>query len=831
MFEKETEQLYALVVFPIPVDYPFTYKIPTSFLEDVVPGVRVLCPFGHRKMTGFVVSRSPKTEVKQLKEIEQVLDPVPLFTSQVLEQARWIADYYMCGWGEVLKAALPAGITINSERVVRLTHHNPDDLAEFLYDRAPRQADIVKRLAVQNPLAVSALQKQMGKNIYSALKSLREKRYIRIELELPKAKVQAKFETIVKLSPQFSDDEIGQIIHEMHPKAPKQAHILETLLSLSGATLSRADLCRHTGTNSQMVKALEDKGYVILEKREVLRDYYESISINAPKKIILNEDQAKAVDQIKLALNSNIFHPFLLYGVTGSGKTQVYIESIYHILDMGKTAIILVPEISLTPQMVRRFRAHFGDKVAVFHSRMSPGERYDSWRKTWEGFHKIVIGPRSAIFAPLKNVGLVVVDEEHEPSYKQTDQAPKYHARDIAVVRAFIEKAVVVLGSATPSIESYYNTQIKKYNLIKLPNRIDAIPMPKVAIVDMKKEPKSNSGDNPVIFSRLLRQKIDEKLHKGEQIILFLNRRGFATMFKCKDCGYLAKCKNCDITLTFHIRGKLLKCHYCGYTSRAPDACPQCRSLDVFLRGVGTQRVEEELNQVFPGIKSIRMDMDTMKGRMAHDKVLSKFASGEYQILLGTQMVAKGLDFPNVTLVGVISADTELLFPDFRAAERTFQLLTQVAGRAGRKEKLGEVVIQTFSPEHYSLQYAKKHDYDNFFKAELYDRKGLLYPPFSRIINILFKGTEEKRVEKVANQLASFIVQDDGYRILGPVPAQLSKIQNNYRWQLLLISVKSIDATGNKMKEAVKTALKSFKDKFRVSKVTISIDIDPISIL
>jgi primosomal protein N' (replication factor Y) len=509
----------------------------------------------------------------------------------------------------------------------------------------------------------------------------------------------------------------------------------------------------------------------------------------------------------------------------------VYIEAIYHALAKGRTAIILVPEIALTPQTVRRFRAHFADKVAVFHSRMSPGERYDSWRKTWEGKHKIVIGPRSAIFSPLKNIGLIIVDEEHEHSYKQSDLTPRYNGRDIAVVRGHFEKAVVVLGSATPAIESFFNAHIDKYKLITMPNRIDDVPMPDVEIVDMKREPKIIGRVDPIIFSRRLREKIDEKISRSEQIILFLNRRGFATMFKCHDCGYLAKCKNCDISLTFHLRGHLLKCHYCGYTRRAPDVCPECAGRDVMLRGIGTQRVEEELGLIFPGVKALRMDTDTTKGRMAHDRVLSRFGSGEYQILLGTQMVAKGLDFPNVTLVGVINADTELLLPDFRSAERTFQLLTQVAGRAGRKHKHGEVIIQTFTPEHYSLQYAKKHDYNNFFKAELFDRKGLMYPPYSRVISILFKGPDEKRVETVAAQIAELIPQSTTYRMLGPTPAQLSKIQNNYRWHILLMSDKQNDAGGREMKNVLRNAMQNFKHKHRASKVQIIIDVDPMSVL
>ncbi|MBN1479606.1 primosomal protein N' [candidate division KSB1 bacterium] len=822
---------FAQVVFPLPVAHSFTYKVPERFADDVLPGVRVLCPFGARRTTGFVVSRSGSTEITKLREIEEVLDPVPLFTPQVLELARWLAEYYICGWGEVLKAALPAGIHIDSERVVRLLHHDPEGLAEFIETRAPRQADIVRRVGAENPMRMSKLIRAMGVNVYGPLKQLRDKRYVRIELELPEAKVRPKYENVLQLSEKLSHDDIGQLIHDLQPKAPKQAEVLSLLLSSVDSLITRAEVCRHAGVTGSVINVLIERDYIRQERREVLREYYGDVPIAPPPKLILNQDQARSLAAIVKALDSNNSETFLLHGVTGSGKTQVYIEAIYHTLAKGKTAIALVPEIALTPQTVRRFRAHFGDKVAVFHSRMSPGERYDSWRKTWEGKHKIVIGPRSAIFSPLKNIGLIIVDEEHEHSYKQSDLTPRYNGRDIAVVRGHFEKAVVVLGSATPAIESFFNAHIEKYKLLTMPNRIDDVPMPNVEIVDMKREPKIIGRVDPIIFSRRLREKIDEKLSRAEQIILFLNRRGFATMFKCRDCGYLAKCENCDISLTFHIRGRLLKCHYCGYNRRAPDVCPECAGRDVMLRGIGTQRVEEELNLLFPGIKAVRMDTDTTKGRMAHDRVLGKFGSGEYQILLGTQMVAKGLDFPNVTLVGVINADTELLLPDFRSAERTFQLLTQVAGRAGRKDKLGEVIIQTFTPEHYSLQYAKKHDYNNFFKAELFDRKGLMYPPYSRLINVLFKGPDEKRVETVARQIAGFIPQSLSYRMLGPTPAQLSKIQSNYRWQILLMSDKQNDAGGREMKNILHNALAQFRKKHRATKVQIVIDVDPMSIL
>jgi primosomal protein N' (replication factor Y) len=830
--DDQGKKPYAEIVFPIPVDHPFTYAIPERFLEDVVPGMRVLAPFGPRKITGFVVGRKDETDFKELKEIEEILDPVPLFTTEVLALAKWIADYYLCGWGEVLKAALPAGIHLMSEKVIRLTHDDPAALLDSLLLRAPKQAEVVRLLAANNPMPYPRLLKQVQtSSIYSILKALRLAGHLRIELSLPKAKVRKKFETFVELTDAYGWDDLLEIAEELRQKSPKQAKCLEFLLAFPDQEFTRTDLAKRSGVSSTIIKSLADRGIITLKQEEIYRDYYASRAITSPPDITLNPDQRNSLEQINVRIDAAEFNAFLLHGVTGSGKTQVYIEAIHHVLAKGRTAIVMVPEIALTPQMVSRFRSHFGDKVAVFHSRMSPGERYDSWRRTWEGRHQIIIGPRSAIFAPLTRVGLVVVDEEHEPSYKQVDLTPRYHARDVAVVRAKLSNAVVVLGSATPSLESYFNFQIGKFHLLSLPSRIDNVPMPVIEIVDMRREPKIIGRKDPIVFSRLLRKKIDEKLALGEQIILFLNRRGFATLIKCQDCGYTARCNDCDITLTYHLAGHFLKCHYCGYARKAPDACPECNGANIFFRGIGTQRVEEEMHVLFPGIDAVRMDLDTTRGKWAHDKILSKFASGEHQILLGTQMVAKGLDFPRVTLVGVISADTELLFPDFRAGERTFQLLTQVAGRAGRKDRKGEVVIQSYSPDHYSLYYAKSHDYLSFYKAELTDRRSLGYPPYSRIINMLFRGPDEISVKRVADLLGKTLERKGEFKMLGPSPAPLSKLQGNFRYQILFMSLKQSDAGGQEMKKTIRSALTAFKQKHRARKVHISIDVDPVSIM
>ena len=823
---------YADVVFPIPVNHTFTYSIPNRFLEEVECGVRVLVPFGPRKTTGFIVGRKETADYPQIKEIEEVLDPIPLFTGEVLELAKWIAEYYLCGWGEVLKAALPAGIHLDSKKVVRLVAEHADMLAQSLASRAPRQADIIRLLAKNGSMSAKKLEQQVSSHsIYSSLKSLRQMGYVRMELELPQAKVKKKYEIHVTLAPALSGDNNREVVESLRRKAPRQAECVEIMARHQEKGLSRADLCKRARVTSATVNSLVERGYLVQHKKEILRDYYGDLDVEPVRHIILNADQTRVLQAIYAQIDKKKFAPFLLHGVTGSGKTQVYIEAISRVLRQQRTAIVLVPEIALTPQMVRRFRSHFGQSVAVFHSRMSPGERYDSWRQTWEGNHRIVIGPRSAIFAPLKNVGLVVIDEEHESSYKQADLTPRYHARDVAVMRGYIDGAVVILGSATPAVESFFNAQAGKYKLLRLPSRIDDIPMPEITIQDMRREPKIIGRRDPIIISKILREKIDEKLSRGEQIILLQNRRGFAPVLKCQDCGYTARCQNCDISLTYHLAGRTLKCHYCDYRSRAPEYCPDCRGTQIYFQGIGTQRVEEELHMLFPGVDVVRMDLDTTKGKRAHDRILARFGAGKYQILLGTQMVAKGLDFPNVTLVGVISADTQLLLPDYRAGERTFQLLTQVAGRAGRKDKQGQVIIQTFSPDEPSILFAKIHDYENFFRHEVNDRGKLGYPPFSRMIRLLFKGGNEINVQRTAERFMKFLGDQKDFRILGPAPAPLAKIQGNFRHHILFMSIKKQDAGARRMKSQVSTALNEFRRTHQIRKVSITVDVDPNSIL
>lgn len=824
---------YANVVFPVPVEHAFTYRVPEEFRASVKVGQRVLAPFGRRRLTGFVVELTESTDLTELKEIADVLDAEPVFANELLQLCRWIADYYVCPLGEVLKAALPAGIHQESRRMVRLLKEVDEELLQEMARRAPLQARLLCALRGKSPLSTLQLQRKVGgRGLTCALAQLQERGLVVLEEVLGKAAVRARTERWVTLRDGRSVDQWQAIVADFAPRAPRQAACLRVLLNSEQHQISMFDLLRQAEATSQAVAALAKAGLVTVERREVWRDYYDRVPIPEAKEVVLTQEQAQVLGAITEGLIKGTFQALLVHGVTGSGKTQVYIEGIRQALAMGKSAIVLVPEIALTPQIVARFRAHFQGQVAVLHSRLSPGERFDAWRRIRQGAHRIVIGPRSAVFAPVQQLGLVVVDEEQEATFKQMDMDPRYHARDVAVMRAKFNNAVVVLGSATPSFESYYNAQVGKYRLAQLTHRIDHVPMPQVTIVDMTTERRAGGARQPVVFSRLLQQKIEEKLSAGEQIILLQNRRGYATFIKCRQCGHVEQCRNCNVTLTFHMRDHTLRCHYCSYCKRAPSACPNCGGADILFKGTGTQRVEEALAQLFPQARVVRMDLDTTKGRRAHDRILDSFERGEFDILLGTQMVAKGLDFQRVTLVGVISADTGLFFPDFRAAEQTFQLLTQVAGRAGRMDKRGEVVIQSYSPDHYCLRFAQNHDFQGFYAQEIEDRRSLGYPPFGRLAVVCFKSVKEEYAARAAKRFVTLLSSEGmPFRCYGPLPAPLVRLQRHYRWQVVLKGVKSQDPGGRTMNAALRQALQRYRREYRERSVNVTLDIDPVWML
>jgi primosomal protein N' (replication factor Y) len=614
---------------------------------------------------------------------------------------------------------------------------------------------------------------------------------------------------------QYQGDELIQ------PISKKQAEILKWIKEKG--EVSYSELSKRFKSPSKPIQFLRTKGLLSFSRREVCRDLSVRAELKPYPKPEPTSDQDAMLSEILKGIHSKRFSPFLIHGVTGSGKTEIYLRAIEEVLVQGQEAIVLVPEISLTPQLLSRFKDRFGENLALLHSGLGRGERYDQWRRIWRGDVKIAMGARSAIFAPFKNVGIIIVDEEHDPSYKQEEKL-KYHARDVAVVRAKQAEATLLLGSATPSLESFYNAEKGKFKLLNLPERIEGKPLPKVEVVDVRKE----GG----LLSEKLKAALKKNIEDKKQSLLFLNRRGFANFILCPDCGHTFKCPNCSVTLTYHLRDRSLQCHYCDYRIQAPGDCPKCQGHRLQGMGIGTERLEQEIRTLFPETQVGRMDHDTTSRRRSHLQILKRLESGSIDILVGTQMIVKGHDFPNVTFVGVVSADTSLHFPDFRSSERTFQLLTQVAGRAGRGEVFGEVVIQTFNPDHYSILRAKDHDYIGFYQEEIQFRKALEYPPFSRFINFRLAGNSEKRTKAMAEEMGNNgqALLKKGYgkgiEILGPSAAPFAKMRGKFRWQML--------AKGKNpplLHQFAKGLATRMEVQLREKGVYLDIDVDPVFIL
>lgn len=755
-----------------PIDGTFTYRVPAPLAPEAVPGARVLVPFGRRTITGVIADRTEEDR-DGLKDLLDVLDEAPSFTPTLLALTRWIADYYVCAWGDVLRAALPAGATRESRRVVRALRPPDPDL--------PAAASRVLEALLDGPCPAEAL---VGDGItHHLLRRLAQQGLVAIEQELEAPAARIRTAIVLRLAAGASGDAL---------RGAKQRAIvahLQARLAEGVSEAPQAEVLAATGAASGAVKALVEKGILERVEREVVRTPFDDHPPEPPP-LALHAAQQAALEAVVEALDRRRQATFLLHGVTGSGKTEVYIQALRRTLAQGRTGIVLVPEIALTPQTVRRFRAHFGDRVAVLHSRMSAGERFDAWRHLQGGRFDVAIGPRSAIFAPLANVGLIVVDEEHEGSYKQFDPAPRYHARDVAVMRAHLEGAVCVLGSATPSMESLSNASGGKYRRIAMPLRVPvaghaAAPLPEVTVVDLTWERRVKRLKGAL--SHPLREAMRARLAKGEGVILLQNRRGYSPVITCGACGNTPACRDCAVSLTYHASHGHLRCHYCGRVERMPRVCPACEEDALERLGVGTQRVEEEIANVFPEARVLRMDLDTTSRRDAHRQLLDAFASGEADILLGTQMVAKGLDFPRVTLVGIVDADTGLTLPDFRAAERTFQLLMQVAGRAGRGDLRGEVILQTRRPEHPAVIAASRHDFELFASGELEERRALGYPPFGRIAGVEFRGPDERAVADVAARWTETLRQRGGsLEILGPEPALVGRVKRQYRYHTII---------------------------------------------
>jgi primosomal protein N' (replication factor Y) (superfamily II helicase) len=797
----------------LPVFKTFHYRIPERMMGSLRIGMRVLVPFKGRKVTGFsidLLEQPPKGVEEKLREVEDLLDEAPLIDPQMLRFCRWISDYYLYPLGEVIKTGLPPGLQLKSELTLSLTQSGMESLAQGGLE--PIQEKVFKEIGRCGKISLKKALKHFLKEVSrSHLFSWKRKGLLNIEAGMEGKEVKPKFEKVIA----YQGGEPTQ------PISKKQAEILNW--TKEKGEISYSELSKRFKSPSKSIQSLHAKGLLSLSRREVCRDLSVRSELKPYPKPEPTSDQEAILVEILKGIRSKRFSPFLIYGVTGSGKTEIYLRAIEEVLTQGQEAIVLVPEISLTPQLLSRFKDRFGENLALLHSGLGRGERYDQWRRIWKGEVKIAMGARSAIFAPFKNVGIIIVDEEHDPSYKQEEKL-RYHARDVAVVRAKQVEATLLLGSATPSLESFYNTEKGKFRLLNLPERIEGRPLPRVEIVDAKKE----GG----LLSEKLRAALQKNIEDKKQSLLFLNRRGFANFILCPECGHTFKCPNCSVTLTYHLRDRSLQCHYCDYRIQAPGDCPKCQGHRLQGMGIGTERLEQEIKLLFPETQVGRMDHDTTSRRRSHLQILKRLESGSIDILVGTQMIVKGHDFPNVTFVGVVSADTSLHFPDFRSSERTFQLLTQVAGRAGRGEVFGEVVIQTFNPDHYSILRAKDHDYIGFYQEEIQFRKALEYPPFSRFINFRLIGNSEKRTKGTAEAMGrigqSLLKKGygKGIEILGPSSAPFVKMRGKYRWQML--------AKGKSpqwLHQFAKELASRMEVQIKGKGVNLDIDVDPVFIL
>lgn len=774
---------------PISRRQAFSYSIPSNLNVSVGQGVWV--PFGAKLLQGVVLELSPYPLVEETREIAGVIDPRPLLSSPYVSLARWISEYYLSPLFDAVALMLPPGF---ERKVVTFISISPTALELDMSSLTQPQREVIAFAQKFARVSLGELEKALGKKkAQAAVSQLVKLSLVVRSYELEPIKVKPKEELYIELA--VMPDEARQEAAKLRKKrALKQATLLEFLMQQSNP-ISWTEARRQAKCDKTVADALLGKRLVKIQQVEIKREpiSYEKIASSSP--LTLTSAQKSAFEQIKSALQSSaVGHSpsvFLLHGVTGSGKTEVYLQALAEAVKLGKRGIVLVPEIALTPQTIERFASRFPHRVAVVHSKLSLGEQFDEWRRIRDGEFDVVIGSRSAIFAPQPDLGLIVIDEEHEWTYKQ-DTSPRYHARDVALKLAELTGAVVILGSATPDVETFYRAQRGDYRLLQLPERVvpaEASPLPHVEIVDMRDELKvGNMG----LFSRALHEATIKAVASGGQTILFLNRRGAAGFIQCRICGLVFRCRRCDVALTHHYDTDELVCHQCNYRMPVPQACPRCRSRRLKFLGIGTQKVEQEAGFSFPQARLLRWDSDTTKGRHSHEEILSKFRAREADILVGTQMVAKGLDLPSVNLVGVVSADVSLNLPDFRAGERTFQLLSQVAGRAGRGILGGRVIIQTYSPEHYAIQAAAKHDYFLFYEKEIGYRRQLRNPPFSQLASLVFSHTNNLLCQREAERMKRLLIAERDSKgisditLIGPAPAFIHRLRGRYRWQLVL---------------------------------------------
>jgi len=825
--------MFAEIAIPLYVHQTFTYALPESFAAQAQPGCRALIPFGRQLLTGYIVDihntledAGLDAESTEIKAVEELFDTEPLVTRELLELTKWIADYYFAPWGETIKACLPAGINAEAETMLSLTTNAQAALSNLPAKPTTKLQAlqfIAANLDDNGALNSRLLIKEFDKAKAGALiRELEKSGYIIVTRQMQDAAVKPKKQQAVRLR----DGEMGGGGDggREKPLNEQQQRVITTLLEAT-EPLGLTQLTEAADVSTSVIKTLEKRGLVEIFVREVRRDPLAHLKNLSADELELMPQQAEALDAITTALSANKYAAFLLHGVTGSGKTEVYIRAMRAALEQGKTALMLVPEISLTPMFARRLSAHFGDAVAILHSSLSDGERLDEWNRMRTGEARICIGARSGVFAPLENLGLLIVDEEHEAAYKQ-DSEPRYHGRDTAIVRALKANAVVVLGSATPSMESFHNAHTGKYTYLKMDTRVSGRPLAPVEVVDMR-EVFARHGKQQ-IFSDEMKAAIAENHERGKQTLVLLNRRGFSSFLLCRGCGHKSHCPNCDVALTYHKSEARLVCHYCGHQARVPRACENCSGPYIYYVGEGTEQIESLLQELYPDMRISRLDRDTTRRRGAFEKLLGAFAIGEIDLMVGTQMIAKGHDFHNVTLVCVISVDAGLAIPDFRSAERTFQLLTQVAGRAGRGEDRGRVLLQSYHPEHYALEYAQTQVYEKFYEHEIHFRQQMRYPPFVALINVLIHHAEYAKATTVAAEFARLLKAADkeqALRILGPAPAPLARIKGEHRLQVLI-------KTKNRRvaREALDAAMLALKEQAWDLRM-LHVEVDPVSLM
>ncbi len=814
------------VALPVPIHGTFTYALDDG-TPMPTPGTRVRVPFRRQERIGWVVGEGSAEGVSRLRAVLDVLDTSPTVQSDLLELCRWMAAYYAAPLGIVLATTQPSVLTDVSRDYITLVAPPPPEAS-------PRVHRLVAALGgAGEPKAhrVATLRKQLDMgSIWPEIRALQVAGVLEHTI-VPPRDARARTRRVVRVVRELPD-----LAHrdEVFGRATRQLEAYAALED-AGGSLELAHLGSQGGFSRSVIAGLEAKGLVEVCDEEVVRDPFAAGSDRVPVAHALTPDQVGALEVLREEAAKEAPRPVLLHGVTGSGKTRVYIELLKDVLAAGRGAIVLVPEISLTPQTVTRFRSWFGDQVAVLHSALSDGERYDAWRQLRRGEKTVAVGARSALFAPVADLGVIVVDEEHDGSYKQSE-SPRYHARDLAVVRAAMAGAACVLGSATPSLESWSNAARGKFVRVSLPRRVAGRPLPPVHLIDLREErrkgPSSPGGRSPseagLVLSERLIAAVQLRLERREQAILLLNRRGYASFVQCRECGDVRQCPNCSISLTYHRRTGRIVCHHCRFEDAAPTRCHRCGSDDLSFRGLGTEQVERVVVESFPAARVARMDVDTTSGKWSHHEILGRVERGEVDILLGTQMIAKGLDFPRVTLVGVVNADVGIHLPDFRASERTFQLLSQVAGRAGRGELGGEVLIQTSLPEHYALQAALSHDFGGFARRELEERLNPPYPPHVRMANVVISSPDDRlaadQAEAATRWIRARLGRGTAVALVGPAPAPIERLHGRWRWHFLLRSARAAD-----LGRLCRAFVRGFQPKGH--DVRVALDRDPVALL